>query len=120
VSRDVLERLRDIENACAKIVRHTEGRSRDDVFADELRFDGILLNLHIIGEAVKSLPEDLRLRYFNVPWRRIAGMRDFISHLYFAIDLHIVWDTVTRDVPELLDRIREILEEESPPAAPPE
>jgi uncharacterized protein with HEPN domain len=116
VSRDDLQRLRDIETACAKIVRHTEGRGRDEVFADELRFDGILLNLHIIGEAVKSLSEDLRLRYIDVPWRRIAGMRDFISHVYFGIDLHIVWDTVTRDVPELLARIREIIELEAPTA----
>ena len=96
MSRDVHQRLRDIETACSKIVRHTEGLDRDEVFADELRFDGILLNLHTIGEAVKNLPEDLQLRYFDVPWRRIAGMRDFISHAYFAIDLHIVWDTVNR------------------------
>jgi uncharacterized protein with HEPN domain len=114
VSRDVVQRLRDIEAACSKILRHTAGLARDEAFADELRFDGILLNLHVIGEAVKNLPEDLQLRYFDVPWRRIAGMRDFISHAYFAVDLDIVWDTVTRDVPELLGRIREILELEAP------
>jgi uncharacterized protein with HEPN domain len=118
VSRDVFQRLHDIESACGKIVRHTEDHSRDEVLADELRFDGILLNLHIIGEAVKGLPEDLRLRYSDVPWRRISGMRDFISHLYFAIDLDIVWDTVTRDVPELLERIREIIGFETRTADP--
>ena len=112
--RDAVERLRDIEAACSKIVRHTEGRPRDQVLANELQLDGILLNLHIIGEAVKGLPEELRARYSDVPWRRIAGMRDFIAHAYFAVDLEIVWDTVCRDVPELQVRIRQIIECEMP------
>ena len=112
VSREVLERLGDIQAACTKIITFTQGRLRDEVLANELELDGILLNLHVIGEAVKSLPEDLRRRYPDVPWRRIAGMRDFISHAYFAVDLDIVWDTVCRDVPELLLRAREIIERE--------
>lgn len=109
MSRDWSLRLHDIEAACAKILRYTSDHGRDEVLADELRFDGILLNLHVIGEAVKHLPEDIRARYPEVPWRRIAGMRDFVAHLYFAVDLDIIWDTVTRDVPELAARIREIV-----------
>lgn len=115
MSRDWSLRLEDIETACDKIIRHSHGLTQDEVFADELRLDGILLNLHVIGEAVKHLPTDLRERHPDVPWRRIAGMRDFVAHLYFAVDLDIVWDTVTRDVPELAERIRQIqrLESES-------
>lgn len=115
MSRDSLQRLQDIQAACEKIIRHTTGLSRDEAFADQLRFDGLLLNLHTIGEAVKNLPEDLRRRHSHVPWRRIAGMRDFISHVYFAIDLDIVWDTVTRDIPELPGWIRTIVEIERQP-----
>jgi len=40
-------------------------------------------------------------------------MRDFVAHLYFAVDLDIVWDTVTRDVPELAERIGTIREQET-------
>lgn len=116
MSREATLRLEDIETACAKIMRHTRDHSRDEVLSDELRLDGILLNLHVIGEAVKHLPEDLRARYPEVPWRRIAGMREFVAHLYFAVDLDIVWDTVTRDVPELAERVREIVRLEAPPA----
>jgi uncharacterized protein with HEPN domain len=113
VSREPLLLLRDIENSCAKVIRYSQGLTRDEVFADELRLDGILLNLHIIGEAVKGLPDDLRGRHSDVPWREIAGMRDLIAHAYFALDLGIVWDVIQNGVPKLLDRVREITASEA-------
>ena len=82
--------LQDIEQASQKIVRYTEGRERDEVFADEMRFDALLHNLHVIGEAVKRLPEAFRQRHADTPWREIAGMRDFVAHAYFALDLEIL------------------------------
>lgn len=110
VSRSAKDRLRDIIEACEKIIRNTAGTPRDIVFADELRLDGILLNLHVIGEAVKGLPGGLRDAHPEIPWRRIAGMRDFIAHAYFAVDLDIIWDTVTVDVPALRAQVAGILE----------
>jgi uncharacterized protein with HEPN domain len=77
VSRDPLLFLHDIEQASRKIIRFTEGRERDEVFTDEMRFDAVLHNLHVIGEAVKQLPENFRERHPDTPWREIAGMRDF-------------------------------------------
>lgn len=112
MSRDALLLLEDIEKSCSKIIRYTEGLSRDQVFVDELRFDGVLLNLQIIGEAVKQLPLDLRNRYPEVAWREIAGLRDFVAHAYFALDLEILWDAIRRDVPALLVRIREVISRE--------
>lgn len=112
MSRDLLLFLQDIETSCAKILRYTEGLTRDEVFADELRFDGVLLNLHVIGEAVKNLPFDLRERYPDISWREIAGLRDIVAHAYFALDLDILWDAIQRDVPALQIRIRQIIEDE--------
>jgi uncharacterized protein with HEPN domain len=94
VSRDPLLLLEDIEKSCDKVVRYTD------------------LNLHIIGEAVKKLPDDLRERYPDVAWREIAGLRDFIAHAYFALDPDILWDAVQNDVPALLDSVREIIRSE--------
>jgi uncharacterized protein with HEPN domain len=56
VSREALLFLEDIEKSCAKIVRYTEGLERDQVFVDEMRFDAVLFNLHVVGEAVKKAP----------------------------------------------------------------
>lgn len=62
-----------------------------------------------LGEAIKHLPGEFRRKYPGGSWRQIAGMRDFVAHAYFALDLDILWDAIRRDVPELLDRVREII-----------
>ena len=112
MSRDPLLFLEDIERSCGKIVRYTGGLERSEFFRDELRFDAVLHNFQVIGEAVKRLPDDLRQRHSDVAWREIAGMRDFVAHQYFALDLEIVWDAIQRDVPALLRRLGDILEAE--------
>ena len=64
-----------------------------------MRFDGILHNLQVIGEAVKNVPEDYRQRHPDIAWREIAGMRDFVAHAYFALDLDILWNALEKEVP---------------------
>ena len=113
MSRDPLLFLEDIEKSCEKVVRYTKGCSKDQVFEDDIRADAVLLNLHVIGEAIKKLPGDLRERYPDVAWREIAGLRDVIAHTYFALDSDILWDAVERDVPALLDAVRRIIRTES-------
>ncbi len=110
MSRDPLLLLEDIEQSCAKIVNYTEGHTKDQVLGEELRKDAVLLNLHIIGEAVKNLSSDFRERHPEVAWREIAGLRDFIAHAYFALDFDIIWDAIEHDVPTLLASVREIIQ----------
>ena len=113
MSRDPLLFFEDIKKSCEKVLQYTAGRSKDQVFGDDIRADAVLLNLHIIGEAVKKLPGDLRERYPDVAWREIAGLRDVIAHAYFALDSDILWDAVECDVPALLDAVRKIIRTES-------
>jgi uncharacterized protein with HEPN domain len=112
VSRDALLFLEDIQKSCARIIQYTEGRPRDEVFSDELRLDAVLFNLQVLGEAVKNLPLDLRQKYPAIPWREIAGLRDFVAHAYFALDLDILWDAIQRDIPTLLVTISEAIANE--------
>ncbi|PIU22141.1 MAG: hypothetical protein COT14_02660 [Candidatus Diapherotrites archaeon CG08_land_8_20_14_0_20_30_16] len=65
--------------------------------------------LEIIGEAVKNLPVEFKNKHKDVPWKDIAGMRDRVAHFYFGIDYELVWQTVTKDIPELKNKIVKLL-----------
>ncbi len=109
VSRDPRLLLQDIDRGCERILRYVGARSRDEALGDDLILDGILMNFHLIGEAVKRLPDDLKEAHEDIPWRQIAGMRDVVAHLYFALDPEIIWDAIQHDVPTLHSRIQAIL-----------
>ncbi|HPZ81437.1 MAG TPA: DUF86 domain-containing protein [Candidatus Atribacteria bacterium] len=64
--------------------------------------------LEIIGEAAKSLEEEFRQRYPELPWKSMAGMRDVLTHQYFGVDLHRVWLTIKDDLPAIKQKIMEI------------
>lgn len=61
--------------------------------------------LEIIGQAIKGISDATRARDPEVPWRRIAGMRDKLIHEYFGVDLALVWDVVNRELPDLRPRL---------------
>ena len=70
--------------------------------------DAIIRRLEIIGEAVKNLPEDFKSQRTDIPWIKIAGMRDVLIHEYFAVDIPAVWDTIQSDLPKLKTQIQSL------------
>jgi uncharacterized protein with HEPN domain len=71
--------LRDMLEAARKVVRFTADRQLETFVADEMAYDATLRNLEVLGEAAKSIPEDVRRRHPNVDWRGIAGLRDVLA-----------------------------------------
>jgi uncharacterized protein with HEPN domain len=62
----------------------------------------VLFQLLVLGEAVKRLSEEFRSQYPEVPWKRIAGLRDRIIHRYDQLNLEAIWETIRHDLPQLL------------------
>lgn len=72
--------------------------------------DAVIRNLEVIGEAVKSLSDDLRSRHADVPWKQIAGMRDVLIHNYFGVKIETVWRVVVDHLPPLKVKVAQLLQ----------
>jgi len=110
MSRDYKVYLDDILEAIDKIRTYTAGMSADSFAADSKTFDAVLRNLEVIGEAVKRIPDEIRLQHQQVEWKKIAGLRDILIHQYFGIDAEIIWDVVHNKLPELERQIRDAVQ----------
>lgn len=103
--------LQDIVKAGEFIEQCIQGLSYEEFVADEVLLHAVLNNLAIIGEAIKQVPQDIRKRYPNVPWREIGRARDVIVHRYFALNLTLIWHAASVEVPELRQQIEVVLSE---------
>ena len=84
--RDYKVYLDDILEASARIRNYTSGLTLEGFKNDTKTLDAVVRNLEVIGEATKKVPDDVRSRYPDVEWKKIAGLRDILIHEYFGID----------------------------------
>jgi len=104
-------RVQHVLDAARQATGLAEGRSRADLDTDVMLNLSLVRLLEIIGEAARGLTAAFREAHPDVPWRKMAGMRDRLVHGYFDVNLDVVWQTVTRDLPPLIAGIEEIVRE---------
>jgi len=100
--------LEDILNFCSKIEIYIKDMTKVDFENNELVIDAVLRNLELIGEASRRLSNELMSRYSKIPWKKIIGLRNIVIHEYSDVDLDIIWDIVTKNIPETKENIQEI------------
>ncbi len=73
--------------------------------------NAVIRSLEVIGEAAKKIPEDVRKRYPDIPWKRMAGMRDKLIHEYHGVDLEIVWVVAKEELSPVKALVEKVLED---------
>jgi uncharacterized protein with HEPN domain len=104
-ARDLLE---DILDECRFLLWQIERLSVEAFLADEVLKRAFARSIEIIGEAVKGIPDEIIAANPEIPWRRMAGMRDRLIHGYFAVDYDLLYDVVQTKTPELSRQIEKL------------
>ena len=99
--RDVRLYVDDMLEFCERALRYADGFVLQSLLADSMRYDAILRNLELIGEAATHVGAEERALAPDVPWRLIIGTRNRVAHAYLGISPATVWDILTVELPNL-------------------
>ena len=102
--------LKDILEAMDATEKFVEGMEFEDFKNDDKTSSAVIRKFEIIGEAAKSIPEEIRKKYPSIPWKEMAGMRDKLVHFYFGIKYDLVWQTIKDVNPKIRPLILEVME----------
>lgn len=104
--RDYRDFLNDIVGACEAIIRFVEGMTLEAYLTDEKTRYAVMRGYEIMGEAVRHLPDELKMSNPGIPWATMAAVRNRIVHGYFGIDDTILFTTIDEELRPLLPQLR--------------
>lgn len=102
-------RIRHILDAAREAVSYAEGHSRADLDIDRKLNLSLVRLLEIIGEAARGVSAQFRETHPDLPWKSMTGMQDRLIHGYFDVNLDVVWETITEDLPSLITPLETIV-----------
>ena len=109
--RDYTLYLKDILEAMEAIEKFVEGVDFDNFQKNDMVSSAVIRKFEIIGEAAKKVPDTIRNKYPEIPWKEMSGMRDRLIHFYFGVKYSLVWQTIKDVIPLIKPRILKIIEE---------
>ena len=111
-TRDWKIHIRDMIGFCEDVLKYTDGVERSALFSDDMRLDGTLRKIALIGESITRVPQEIRDANPRIPWGDIIGSRNRIIHGYDQIDEDVIWEIIQTSVPDLLPKLRELADGE--------
>ncbi len=100
--------IQKITTDLAFLVAHTDGLSQEQLEEQEILLDSVMFRLIQVSENSDKLSENFKLQHSEIPWRAMKGLRNRIGHEYGAVDITVVYDTVIKDIPELLHTLESL------------
>lgn len=104
--------LLDILIAARKALKFVEGIDRNEFEENELIQNAVMRPLEFIGEASAKISKEFRKAHPEIPWREMVGIRNRLVHEYFRINFGVVWDTIHKDLPKLIEIIEPLVPKE--------
>lgn len=101
--------MKHILSAIERVRRYTQGKTYEDLVADDMMYYAVVKNIEIIGEAANMVTSDFQDTHPDTPWKKIKGMRNYIIHEYFQVDDIVVWEVATKDLPALQEQVTDYL-----------
>ena len=101
--------LRHMLDAARKAMRVAQGRTRHSLDVDEGLELSLMKAVEMIGEAAAQVGEATRRQCPSIPWNQIIAMRNRLVHVYFDINLDILWQTVQNDLPPLIAQLEALV-----------
>ena len=111
MKRDYTLFLKDIISAIESVEEFVEGMSLEELAKDDKTSSAVIRKFEVIGEAAKHLPDKLKQKHSEIPWKKIVGMRDRLIHAYFGIDFKLVWEVIRIELPLLRSKLKKVLTE---------
>lgn len=109
MKRDERLFVEDIVESLALIKTYSNGVNKEAFLENHQLQDAVLRRFEVIGEAAKQISEETRNKYPNVPWKRMAGLRDVLIHQYFVVSLIRVWNIIEKDLDEIIGLMEHVL-----------
>jgi uncharacterized protein with HEPN domain len=107
--------------AVRRVAEYTEGKSEQEFLADRLMQDAVMRNFGVLGEAANNclkVSPSIASTYPKLPFAKIYGLRNQLTHGYWIVDLEILWSVIEKDVPVLQQQIADVLESLDSPSNP--
>lgn len=109
MKRVYLDYLQDMLENAQRAIDFVKGLDYKAFVEDDKTVYAVIHAVEIIGEAARSIPEDVRAKYPEIPWRDVAGMRNKLVHQYFGVNMEVVWKTIHEDLPMLIASLQKNL-----------
>lgn len=93
-----------------EVVTLTQKKTHDDLLKDRVLNLALTRLLEVLGEAATRVPEEFRKKYTELPWQQVIGLRNRLIHAYDQVDLEILWEIVSEDLPPLSKQLSQIIQ----------